>query len=443
MECLLKKNFHRVPMTNVDNAKFERVQFTSSELQLIESQNWFSKIVWAAYGVTPSELGFTESSNLATEINQSRVFKRKAILPLLRTLEFFINHNVLSEWDFSDKLKFEFNTFNIEDETQKMELYKLQIDSGFKEVNEIRKLEGLDELEEPAEEVDFDFEGLGGNYINDPDPEESIDNAERKAIPEGKDKETNVLIPKAMDLFLEGFLEIMKKDKNKLLSEIRKNANDRLTQVKGFPQIINSIQTAFDVTGLKSLIGRITRSLFEEGIDNTEKLLKAEGIEVNLVSVNPEKVEFLSGMVYDNIKGLSEYMRYQLTEQIKMGISVGEGIGTMSERIEKTFDISKNRATMIARTESSRIETAGSIDAAQQFQRDGVEIKKWLLWTLDSRTSNLTKALHKKYGSEEQAIPLNKNFTIDFGGKHYSQMGPPFHPNERDVFMSFIVDKGK
>jgi len=78
-EGLIKKSFHRVPITNTENANFVNVQFSAQELELLQSQQWFTKLVFATFGVTPSELGFTEDSNLATEINQGRVFKRKAI----------------------------------------------------------------------------------------------------------------------------------------------------------------------------------------------------------------------------------------------------------------------------------------------------------------------------------------------------------------------------
>ena len=97
---------------------------------------------------------------------------------------------------------------------------------------------------------------------------------------------------------------------------------------------------------------------------------------------------------------------------------------------------------MISRTEAVRIKAQGQLHAAQQIQNDGVNVKKWLLWVNDSSTSNLTKALHVKYGSPEQAIPVNENFKIDFQGKSISQNAPPFHPNERDSLMTLIIDKG-
>ena len=145
-------------------------------------------------------------------------------------------------------------------------------------------------------------------------------------------------------------------------------------------------------------------------------------------------------MAFENMKGLSEQMRTRLRQQLKMGISQGEGIGMLTQRVQKIFDTTETRAEMIARTEAVRMKAQGQLHAAEQISADGVNLKKWLLWVDDSRTSNLTKALHSKYGSPEQAIPINQNFKITFQGKNISQNAPPFHPNERDTLMTLIVE---
>jgi len=426
---LLKKNFHRVPMTNVENADFVRVQFSSAELELLESQKWFSKLVWGVFGVNASELGFTEDSNLATDIAQGRKFKKKAVLPRLRMIEYFINNNIISEWDFGDKWKFQFNTFDIEDEKLKMELFEKQITTGFKTVNEIRVAEGLEELEE---EVDPNVQTVTDEDLikpTDPDIDDSKKNAEKKANP-------------TLESVISQFNKNIKLDEKRLLKEIRQNGNDRLTQVKSFTSLLNGLRNILNVDNLKSLITGVTNLLFNEGIEETETMIKAQGVRVNSVSSSPEKVQFLSNMAFDNMKSLSEEMKTRLKQQLKMGISQGEGIGMLTQRVQSVFNTTENRAEMIARTEAVRIKAQGQMHAAEQIVADGVNVKKWLLSVDDSRTSALTKALQVKYGSPEQAIPISQNFTIQFQGKTISQNAPPFHPNERDSLMTLIVDNG-
>ena len=351
-------------------------------------------------------------------------------------IEYFLDNNVLSEWDFGGKWKFKFNTFDIEDEKSKMDLFEKQINTGLKTINEIRLDEGMEELdEEDLPGFNDDAQVVGDEDLDkqrkpgDPDPEESKKKEEKKSGP-------------TLDNVINQFIKGLKQGKKKLLQEIRNNGEDRLTQVKSFSSIISGLTSLFDVKGMKNLISVVTNFLFTEGITETEVMIKAQGVDVNSVSSSPDKVTFLSGMAFDNIKGVSEDLRVKLTQQLKMGISQGEGIGTLSQRVEKAFDVSEARAETIARTEAVRIKSQGQMHAAEQIAADGVNLKKWLLWVNDSRTSNLTKALHSKYGSESQAIPIDKNFNIEFQGKSISQNAPPFHPNERDTLMTLIVDKG-
>lgn len=180
-----KKDFHNVPIVN-KMPKFERIQFSNAELELIQQQEWFFKMVWACYGITPSELGYTEASNKATEIIQSQVFRRKAINPIVRLLEYKINHEIINEFSIGAETKianekkaqlkaqgkedfeaeagakeaigemrknktlpyqgiiFKYDLFDTEEERKKAELYALQTSSGMMTVNEIRKEMGKD-----------------------------------------------------------------------------------------------------------------------------------------------------------------------------------------------------------------------------------------------------------------------------------------------------------
>ena len=140
-----KKILHHLPIVN-KKPEFTRIQFTNAELEMISQQQWFAKMVWACFGVTPSELGYTENSNKATEIVQSNVFRRKAIYPLLRLIEYKLNHEILSEFEY-EGIQFKFDTYDINEELKKTELYEKQIKNGLRTVNEIRTSESLDEVE--------------------------------------------------------------------------------------------------------------------------------------------------------------------------------------------------------------------------------------------------------------------------------------------------------
>jgi len=154
-----KKMMNKVPILNYI-PHFERIEFSSSEIQLIEKQKWYTKMVWACFGVTPTELGYTEDAKgVANQIIQSKVFRKKTINPNLRILTNGINREVLIEFEYVYEMKlgketvnmpkylFKFLVFDIDEEKSKMELFEKQIDSGVKTVNEIRKSEGDEPLD--------------------------------------------------------------------------------------------------------------------------------------------------------------------------------------------------------------------------------------------------------------------------------------------------------
>ena len=141
-----KKVFHKLAMVN-RTPKFERLGFTNQELELIESQKWWAKMVWSIYGLTATELGFTEDAKgSANQIVQTSAAKRRIIYPLLRLIEYYVNTEIVSEFGF-EGIKYKYKIFDVDEETKKWSLYKLQTDSNLKTVNEIRALEGLDSLE--------------------------------------------------------------------------------------------------------------------------------------------------------------------------------------------------------------------------------------------------------------------------------------------------------
>lgn len=425
VEGLIKKDFHQVPIVNTENADFVNIEFSPQELQLIDTQQWFSKLVWAMYGVTPSEVGFTDDSNRATEVNQSRVFKRKAVLPLLRLIEFNINHSILSEWDFGDKYKFEFNTFDIVDERSKAELYELQLRSGWRTKNEIRKMEGLTELDEM--DLPDDAQTVTDDDLS-PDGELS---GEETSQEQKSFEKKNIDGEKVLNTMMQGFL----KEKEKLILDEMKNLtrSNRLSEIKSFEDVLNAIERIFLITGVKAVIDQVTASLFNNGVDEVERTTSQN------IAANTEQIKFLSDTTFGNIKGMTDDLKNKLRQQLRFSVINGEGITKITERVKGVFDISENRAEAIARTETARAENAGQLQAAKD---SGLEMKKYITIVSDSRTSEVSKAMERKYGSREKSIGLNETFSVTVSGKEFSGQAPPFMPNDRDSLITF-VDRGE
>lgn len=142
--------------------------------------------------------------------------------------------------------------------------------------------------------------------------------------------------------------------------------------------------------------------------------------------------------ILDHIKGVNLDMSKRINSAINENITQGGSVRTLATKIKSIMSSKsvnhfnyKKRFETIARTESTRVM---SISASNTAQKLGAK-KKWLLVKEDERTSCICGNLHNSFGSEEQAILIDKNFEAICDGKAVSQLLPPFHPNCRTIVM--------
>jgi len=135
---------HMYPVYGGPQATFVPFQLSSKDMEIIEQQKWFTKLVWSAFGVTPDQMGYSEDSNKAVSQTQGAIYKRKALKPLLKKIEYAINSQIMTELDPSGKLEFAFEDYDVEEELRKNTLYKLQIEMGIKTPEMVAEEEGID-----------------------------------------------------------------------------------------------------------------------------------------------------------------------------------------------------------------------------------------------------------------------------------------------------------
>jgi len=433
-----KKLFHKMPVVGTI-PKFERLGFTNAELQLIEGQKWWAKMVWACFGVTSVELGYTEDAKgMANQIVQSNVFRKRAINPLLRLIEYHNNTEIISEFGY-EGIKFKYQMFDVEEETKKANLYKLQIDAGIRTVNEIRKGEGLEDVEwgdkDPKRNQGNNF-SFGNPLFQDQEQreEEGVQQSRTKQEkPEEEKKamqaEQNPLIPKEgeemdSERLKKSIVYLLKKNEKKLKDLIEKEMGlDKLTEIKSIDDIAKAIKKIIAFEGLKNISDLVIKNTFMEGWDTAEKQLDRNFM------INKDAVQYLQDYTFNNIMDLTEEVKNDLRAELERGIIAGEGITNLKNRVIKVFDAGENRAEMIARTETNRAENQGKLQAFKSSDEDF--LKKWVS-AKDERTSELCMRLHG------QTIGLNENFKDTRTG--WEGPTPPAHVNCRSTVI-FISKK--
>jgi len=484
-----KKMMNKVPIVN-KTPTFQRIEFSSTEMQVIEKQKWYTKMVWACFGVTPTELGYTEDgSGAANQIVQSKVFRKKAINPMLRNLESNYNMSIVSEFEYWGEIKtkagkvikrpkyeFKFKKFDVDEETIKYELYKLQTESGLKTINEVRIAEGLDEVEwgdkppnewmgggdsttinngQPDEEPyaererraqdpdegqeDTEEKGLRGppeKPTEDPDAEKEEDPDKDDQDDDAKKKEKKALSTKNPLILKEGErptgyerLENAIKYVNKTHeNEIKKlltleMGKHTMNEVKGINEIITKLKAILGINMVKGFVQKIIKNNYMKGWDEAEKDLN-----INIVP-DPGAIDYMSDYTYDNIKGMNDDIASSLRQVMQRSFMDGSSLEETKKEITKVFDVGNNRVTMIARTESNRAANFGRLHG---YMKSGQSGKKVYDAHLDSRTSPLCRRLN---GQEKN---LDEDF-IDPKGEWKGPV-PPAHVNCRSGWNFKPVD---
>jgi len=426
-----RRYFHKMPVMNTEGS-FERVAFSNLELELIQQQQWFTKLVWATFNITPSELGFTESSNRATEVIQSNVFKRKAIAPLVALIEYHFNTEIVNDlpWIkgtvYEGNVLFEFDKYDLQDELAKRELYWGDIKNGLRTPNEIR----TEEMDIEEIEGGENLHGSGGNPFSFQDTQ----NVYEENPAEGTKPPFKAFIPSEKALVTSSSLALRTKEEItpvsvqkkfiKTLDEIETAIKTLLKKELG--QNTLSQVKAVDLDFTKKITGIISfeniKSWFSTLIkktmaDATDKV----GVEVGMNFVtNQRAVNFIQDYTFSNIKDLQEEMKNDLRAELQRGLINREDWGALSDRVGKVMKSGKNRAEMITKTEINRAQNFGELDAWRQL---GKPVTKEWTAVMDSNTSPICRHLNG------QVIGINEKFT--YKGQEFDS--PPSHPRCRSL----------
>jgi len=442
-----KKIFHKLAMVN-KKPIFERLGFTNAELELIESQKWWSKMVWASFGMTATEMGFTEDAKgSANQIVQSSIAKKRIIYPLLKLIAYHVNTEIIPEFGF-EGIRYKYKIFDAEEETKKWSLYKLQTEAGLRSVNEVRATEGLEDVEW-GDEAPKSWSPNQGMNVNMTDPRQTDVNAINQDAqdqrdqalvkpknPKDKDKDKKALDTSTPLTLRPGeemddkklrraIVAVLDKNKKKVIEVLEsQKTKEPLIAIKGVDDIPGMIKDIFSIFTLKTISDAVIKSEFDSGWNDSEKKIDRN------VSYNENALKFLQDMTFDNIKGMTEEVANDLKQELERGIINGEGIGKLTKRIDKVFDKGENRAEMIARTETNRADNNGKLLA---IKGSGLKMEKKWVTHEDDRTSPICMRL------DGQTVRTDDFFKDSVSG--WEGQSPPSHVNCRSTIVFIEKDE--
>lgn len=419
-----KKKHFKIPITGYE-AVFTQMQMSSKEMEVIEQQKWFTKIIWSVFGVNAEEMGFTEDSNKAISETQGKIAKRKAIKPFIKMIEYVINNQLMPEFG-RPEYKFKFIEYDLEEDKAKHDLWEQEIRMGIRTPRQIAieelgiSEEDFDNAQQQKQEQQQEF----NDENNDENDEEDDDDKwGTKAI------KTTELEKK--------IIKELKELEQKIIQEVEINQTG-LAEIKGFidykaitQETLDKYKGFLNTPELKQTINEALGKEFSKGVEKIEKKLDRN------VVVSTQDINTITDFAFNNIKGMNQDLIDNLRKQITMALLNKENLSQIKKRVKEQFDISENRARAIVQTETNRIYGTGSYNAAKQ---SGVEFYKYINATEDKRTSEICKDLDAKYGTPKQAIPIDDKFKL-INGKE--ELHNPFHVNCRSVTLYIPKDEVK
>ena len=449
-----KKKHFKVPVTGYEVA-FTQMQMSSKDMEVIAQQQWFTKIAWACFGVTPEEMGFTEDSNKAVAENQSQVAKRRAIKPFLSAIAYSINTQLMPEFEHPE-FEFKFVEPDIDDDIKKHTLWKMQKDMGIRTAKQIATEElGMDAADFDAaqkESIEAAQEAMGDMEDQDPNGDnpnlgtEDTDNDDKK---KKDDKGIKAEAPETAQIFEpkrenstdiyefvtdmpEAAIEVsLKRDLDILQSVVEKEISDQfdinsISKIKsygGYIDVKGIVADALDKyenflqdKAYKIKVDSFIDGAVQKGVETVENQ-----IDKNVI-IQTSRTDFMKDFVFENIKDMNIDLVNNLRKQISLGILNRESMDTVITRIRDIFKTTRQRATTIARTETVRAENMGSNLAAESATRDfGMKFKKKWDAHIDARTSQVCRDLNNT------TVGMNEKFT--WQGQEFDF--PPAHPNCR------------
>jgi SPP1 gp7 family putative phage head morphogenesis protein len=170
----------------------------------------------------------------------------------------------------------------------------------------------------------------------------------------------------------------------------------------------------------------LPRTVEEAGSAELESLIVGVDFDVS----NPRVIQFIEKRKI-KLRQVNDTTEKAIRKTLTQGIDLGEGIPELRNRVQGVFtDASKNRATMIARSETIRASNAGAEEA--YIQSGVVEGKEWLT-ALDERTCLWCEEMNgKTMGLGENFFALGEQLTVDGQSMRFDYdevRYPPLHPS--------------
>jgi HK97 family phage portal protein len=418
-----EKNAHRTAVLR-GGMKMHVMGLSQQEMSYIESRQATRDIILSTFGVPKTLAGFTDGEiNRAVADTQKRIFWQETIKPVLLRMQDKINSEILSfsgeiglkaQFDFtkvqelqreySDDVEASFRLFQMGFSRNEL---NTRFNLGFKKDDD-----SGDNKYVPLNLVDVDSDpytdqGLQGASIDS----QTTKRTDAKSIEKASASRAEAMRRRYLavqssqeKLFLPKIRKFFFQQRSKVLKLLYQEKIDRIEGAEILSRIDivdeENRRIVADITPVMTDTILAGQKMAAENLGDAERdVILAKEVLISKMS----RIKTINNTVYNQMK-----------KQIGEGVSNGETLGDIADRIKRVYNMANTRATVIARTE-----TASAISEASmiEYRNSGVPRKQWLTAS-DDRVRPSCQA-----AAADGPIPINSPFSN--GLKH------PDEPNCR------------
>lgn len=219
------------------DVKWIPMQQSPKDMELIEYINWLTKMIFFAFGVKPSEAGFTDDLRGAPAMGQmiqSQAFKSNTLYPLLRKIERIITREIISKEFGNENLEFKFvEEKSLDEQLKKAQIDNILIQAGLRTADELRKEDGLGPMPQQAQPMIEGQMPEGAMPMEEgmsPQPGQGMEGGEEGMPPQ----------PEMPEVTFKDFVDNLREQKPKIKDDVTRS-------------FIKLVETIADKTGLIDL----------------------------------------------------------------------------------------------------------------------------------------------------------------------------------------------
>jgi len=454
------RNAHKLAILE-GGGKFKEIGFKQTDMDFVALRKYSRDEIFAIFGI-PKGVISAEDINRAVAEAHKAVFIEETIVPKLRKIVSYLNEFLLPDYG-DDTLFFDFDDPSPRNIEIALKYYESGIKNGWLAPNEVREEEGykgfeggdnlflplnmvsigqvkekgkmmlnVKRIRRPMQEKISDMVSEEMKKKFDKITKEFKKNQGKKKI--GK-KKINKFSEEFKEAFWKRFVIRLNREERIIKENLIKQFNRQQREVLESVKSVKQIDFDFDVEKEKEIFVEIFKPILTTFIaEHGEETLTMLGLEGFDVSSN-KVLEFLRKDGLKFAKEVNKVTREEILSEVNEGVSEGEGIVEIKNRIKKVFKRAKTtRAFAIARSESSR---AANFAIVEGYRQSGVVKGKEWLTALDERTCPYCSSLNGKIVSLEDNY-FNQGDSFKPTGAErplnidYSNVGePPLHTNCR------------